>query len=112
MALIVLLLEKSQIDKRLNLALLAGMRTLEIPNRDVAHSYIGLLCQGISDFDHIEPFREDDFFPGTLQIHQVPSSSTLRQRLYMASGKSSGEPILPGSIGNAAGDSGCDTSRH
>ncbi|MCL6598953.1 MAG: IS1380 family transposase [Alicyclobacillus macrosporangiidus] len=94
MALIGLLLEKSQIGKRLNQAPLAGMRTPEIPNRDVAYSYIGLLCQVKSDFDHIEPFREDDFFPDALQIHHVPSSPTLRQRIDMAAGKSGWEPIL------------------
>ncbi len=47
-------------------------------------SYLGLLCQGKSDFDHIEPFRQDDAFAISLDIQVVPSSPTLRQRLVMA----------------------------
>lgn len=46
--------------------------------------HLGLLCQCKSDFDHIEAFREDDFFQLSLGIDQVPSSATLRQRLDMA----------------------------
>jgi hypothetical protein len=51
---------------------------------DVMKSYLGLLCQGKSDFDHIEPFRKDDVFSICLQLQKVPSSPTLRQRLDAA----------------------------
>jgi hypothetical protein len=63
-------------------------------NRDIAYSYLGLLCQGKSDFDHIEPFREDEFFFAALQIDTVPSSPTLRQRLDRAAPKSDWESVI------------------
>ncbi|WDM02985.1 IS1380 family transposase [Alicyclobacillus cycloheptanicus] len=94
MALIGLLLEKTRIGERLNQTRLDGMGTPEISNWDIAHAYIGLLCQGKTDFDHIEPFREDDYFLDALQIQSVPSSPTLRQRIDMAAGKSGWESIL------------------
>ncbi|AKN53804.1 IS1380-Spn1, transposase [Heyndrickxia coagulans] len=50
----------------------------------MAKSYIGLLCQGESDYDNIETFREDAFFALALDIQRVPSSPTLRQRLDQA----------------------------
>ncbi|WP_144463788.1 IS1380 family transposase, partial [Siminovitchia fortis] len=56
-------------------------RNSKISNGDVASSYIGILCQGKSDFDHIEAFREDEFFRYALNVDKVPSSPTLRQRL-------------------------------
>jgi len=59
----------------------------EIPNSDIAKSYIGLLVQGKSDFDDIEAFRGDPFFKKCLDIDKVPSSPTLRQRLDKAIGK-------------------------
>jgi len=49
-----------------------------IPNGDVVSAYIGLLCQSKSDFDQIEPFREDPFFRLSLDLKEVPSSPTLR----------------------------------
>lgn len=52
-----------------------------IPNSDVLIAYLGLLCQGKSDFDAIERFREDRFFGEALGLRAVPSSPTLRQRL-------------------------------
>lgn len=50
-------------------------------NSDIALSMIGLLCQGKSDYDAIEPYRQDKYFPLALSIKKVPSSSRLRQRL-------------------------------
>ena len=52
-----------------------------IPNSDVLIAYLGLLCQGKSDFDAIERFREDRFFGEALGLRAIPSSPTLRQRL-------------------------------
>lgn len=49
---------------------------------DVLRCYIGLLCQGKSDFEAIRPFFEDDeFFAAALGVKNVPSPETLRQRM-------------------------------
>jgi hypothetical protein len=49
------------------------------------------LAQGQSDADHIEAFRDHPFFQHALDLHHVPSSPTLRQRLqHAASGESRG----------------------
>ena len=52
-----------------------------VANSDVLKSYIGLLCQVKSDFEAIEGYREDAFFPAALGLAAVPSASRLRQRL-------------------------------
>ncbi|CAG0967145.1 IS1380 family transposase [Geobacter sp.] len=53
-----------------------------IPTADVLRCYLGLLCQGKSDFEAIRPFWEDDeFFSAALGVQKVPSPETLRQRL-------------------------------
>jgi len=53
-----------------------------IVHSDVLKSYIGLLCQGKSDYEAIEPFRAgDEFFPLAFDIEVLPSCETLRQRL-------------------------------
>lgn len=81
LALVGLLLEKTHLSNRLNAISVPGRTYTEISNRDVAYSYVSLLCQGKSDFDHIEPFRSDEFFSEALCVTAVPSSPTLRQRL-------------------------------
>lgn len=53
-----------------------GIRT-----SDVLKSYVGLLCQGKSDFEAIEAYRNEPFFAQALGVGQVPSAPTLRQRL-------------------------------
>ncbi len=93
LALVGLLLSRTNMKKQLsNIPLLNGIEP-HISNGDVATSYIGLLCQGKSDFDHIEAFREDPFFKQSLGLSNIPSSPTLRQRLDM-SGNSWAETIL------------------
>ncbi len=53
-----------------------------IATSDVIRSYLGLLCQGKSDFAAIRPFFEDDeFFRCSLGLAKVPPPETLRQRL-------------------------------
>lgn len=53
-----------------------------IVTSDVLRSYLGLLCQGKSDFAAIRPFYEGDaFFRASLGLTKVPSPETLRQRL-------------------------------
>ena len=83
LALVGLLLKKTDINDRLNQLKIDGIISPEISNRDIVTAYIGLLCQGKSCYDHIEPFREDIFFRKSLDMKSVPSSSTLRQRLQL-----------------------------
>ena len=53
-----------------------------IATADVLRCYLGLLCQGKSDFEAIRPFWEDDeFFAAALGVKDVPSPETLRQRM-------------------------------
>lgn len=53
-----------------------------IATADVLRCYLGLLCQGKSDFEAIRPFWEDDeFFAAALGVQDVPSPETLRQRM-------------------------------
>lgn len=84
LALVGLLVSKTQLNQRLNPLVFPGALCPHIQNGDIARSYIGLLCQGKNDFDHIEPFRDDEFFAQSLMIKNVPSSPTLRQRLDIA----------------------------
>jgi hypothetical protein len=79
------LLNQTNLASRLNAYRLPDIsRNPVCSNADVAKSYIGLLCQGKSDYDNIETFREDAFFALALDIQRVPSSPTLRQRLDQA----------------------------
>jgi len=78
------LLSHTKLTRRLNQSVVKEMESPYHSHSDVVKSYIGLLCQGKSDFDHIEPFREDDAFPVCMQVNKVPSSPTLRQRLDAA----------------------------
>ncbi len=80
--LIGLLLSKSKLSERFTLLKIPEIRSIPgILNGDIIHSYIGLLSQSKNDFEYIEGFREDPFFSLALDIHTVPSSPTLRQRL-------------------------------
>jgi hypothetical protein len=78
------LLSHTRLPQRLNRSVVKGMENPIHVNGDVMKSYLGLLCQGKSDFDHIEPFRKDTVFQTCLGIRKVPSSPTLRQRLDAA----------------------------
>ena len=53
-----------------------GMRT-----SDMVKSMVGLLSLGQSDFEAIEPFRNDRFFKEALGLSKVSSSAWMRQRL-------------------------------
>ncbi len=88
------LLRKTKLRSRLNATRLAGRPEPEISHGDVAASYIGLLCQGKNDFDHIEAHREDDFFRRAMGVRAAPSSPTLRQRLDEAAGRAGWEEIV------------------
>lgn len=84
LALVGVLLSQTKLSQRLNPMVFPGALCPRIQNGDVVKSYIGLLCQGKNDFDHIEQFRNDKFFAQSLMIKSVPSSPTLRQRLDIA----------------------------
>ena len=88
LALVGLLLSHTQLAKRLIRYPLAGVANPNVSHPDVLFAYLGLLCQGKSDFDHIEPFRQDRFFAKALGVKRVPSSPTLRQRLDLAAASS------------------------
>lgn len=84
----------TELHRRLNQSNLKELRFPIHSHGDVMKSYLGLLCQGKSDFDHIEPFRNDGVFKICMQLREVPSSPTLRQRLDMAAGGANWEQIL------------------
>ena len=65
----------------------------DFSHRNVAVSYIGLLAQGKSDFDHMEAYREDLFFEFSLGVPRVPSSATVRQRLDQATARDAHPPV-------------------
>ncbi len=56
------LFDHTRLKQRLNRTTVSGMETPIHSHGDVMVSYLGLLCQGKSDFDHIEPFRKDTVF--------------------------------------------------
>ena len=81
LSLIGLLLEKTDFARRLNETKLKENAEPEIANSDVIFAYLGLLCQGKSDFDAIrEMFSDEEFYCRALGIKDIPSSETLRQR--------------------------------
>jgi len=84
LALVGALLNRTALKLRLDKTKVPGVSTPQITHGEVGTAYIGLLCQGKSDFDHIEPFREDNFFALVLNLKDTPSSPTFRQRLDMA----------------------------
>jgi hypothetical protein len=88
------LLAKTRLEERLNAVVVPGRVAPHVSNAEVAFAYVGLLCQGKSDFDHIEPFRKDRFFGLSLGLREVPSSPTLRQRLDLAASGADWPAIL------------------
>jgi hypothetical protein len=64
-----------------------------ITTGDVALTYTGLLCQAQPEFEAAEQFREDEYFAASLGIKNVPSCSTLRQRMDFIGEKHKDETI-------------------
>jgi len=83
LALVGMALKHTELDRRINKIQLPKLKgSPDISHSDVIRSYVGLLCQGKHAFEAIEDFRgEEPFFDHALDINQVPSCSTLRQRL-------------------------------
>ena len=75
------LLALTKLKQRLNQTRVEENVHPAISHGDVVFAYLGLLCQGKSDFDQIEALREDEWFWRSLDLKVVPSSPTLRQRL-------------------------------
>jgi hypothetical protein len=86
LALIGALLNKTNLDERLNAVFLPDHPRPDISHGTIAKSMIGLLCLGKPDFEAIEAFRADPFFSTSLEVTPVPSEGTLRQRLNDAEG--------------------------
>jgi hypothetical protein len=74
------MLDRTQLNKRLNQTVIDHVKVPLISNADNVRAYVGLLCQGKSDIDHIEPYRKDRFFPQALGIRKMTSAPTMRQR--------------------------------
>ena len=77
------MLKGSQLASKLNrIELPKAKQEPQISHNDVMVSYIGLLGLGQSDYEAIEPFRDDEAgFKLLLDLAAVPSCATLRQRL-------------------------------
>ncbi len=77
------MLKGSQLAPKLNrIELPKAKQEPQISHNDVVVSYIGLLGLGQSDYETIEPFRDDEAgFKLLLDLAAVPSCATLRQRL-------------------------------
>lgn len=85
LALTGLLLDRTNLIRRISEVLLPAYPCPKIVHGDVIKSVIGLLTLGKTHYDDIEQFREDPFFKASLNLGAVPSSSTIRQRLDDAS---------------------------
>ena len=77
-----LLLNKTDLKKRVDLIKTRENEMPQIKNSNVIISYLGLLCQGKSDFEDIREMQEDpQFHEYALNINRIPSSETMRQRM-------------------------------
>lgn len=65
----------------------------QIPNSDVLLTYIGLLCQGKTQYDAVREIDDDpEFYQLTLGLKgDIPSAETLRQRLNEIGGSLHGD---------------------
>jgi hypothetical protein len=82
-----LILQNIHLKERLNAIKLKDNAMPQIKNGDVANAYLGLLCQGKSDFEAIREMAADpEFYKLALNIDDIPSSETLRQRMDLVNG--------------------------
>jgi hypothetical protein len=80
MLLVGALLEKTNLALKLNE--LKKPPNTEHQNAVCVFPYIGLLCQGKTEYDDINEMHEDkDFYRHALYINTIPSEATMRQRL-------------------------------
>ncbi|MCL6507138.1 MAG: IS1380 family transposase, partial [Bryobacteraceae bacterium] len=73
LALVGILLQDSQLRRRIDALRVEGCARPEVPHGDVVAAMIGLLCLGKSDFNDIEGFRGDELFRHALGLRQIPS---------------------------------------
>lgn len=84
LSLVGMLLGKSELVKRCNRASVSRKRSQpQIKNGDILLTYIGLLCQGKTDFEAVKELEEDEgCYRLSLGIARaLPSAETLRQRM-------------------------------
>lgn len=84
LALVGMLLGKSELVKRCNRASVSAKRSQpQIKNGDILLTYIGLLCQGKTEYEAVKELEEDpECYKLTLGITRaLPSAETLRQRM-------------------------------
>ena len=74
------LLLKTKLGELLNR--LGKPSTVKHQNANCVIPYIGLLCQGKTDYEDVREMQEDaSFYCQALQINTIPSAETVRQRL-------------------------------
>ncbi|CAM4444493.1 IS1380 family transposase [Paenibacillus tarimensis] len=88
------LLAETKLVSRLNRSKVDHIKVPLISHSDNVIAYLGLLCQGKSDFDHIEPHRKDRSFAKALGIRKMTTSPTMRQRFDQAAPTELWQPIL------------------
>lgn len=88
------LLTDTHLNKRLNFTKVGDTHISAISHADNFRAFIGLLCQGKNDFDHIEPFRKDAIFSKALGIRKLTSSPTMRQRFDQAAPSGEWQTII------------------
>jgi len=84
LSLVGMLLGKSDFVKRCNRATVSQKRSQpQIKNGDILLTYIGLLCQGKTDYEAVKEMAEDpEYYKLSLGITRaIPSAETLRQRM-------------------------------
>jgi len=67
--------------KKLNTMKFDKVKSGTMSHLDIAKSFAGLLSLGKTDYADIEIYRKDQFFKDSLNLSNVPSEETLRQRL-------------------------------
>lgn len=67
-----------------------------VAEKDILRCLCGLISIGKTGFDHIRPFKEDEYFVKTLGISRMPSEATLRQRFEAMSLDRKVHDALPG----------------
>ena len=78
------MLGKSDLVKRCNRMSITDKRSQpQIKNGDILLTYIGLLCQGKTEYDAVrEMFDDPEYYKLALGItREIPSAETLRQRM-------------------------------
>jgi hypothetical protein len=80
------LLGKSGLDREVNRVRVGGTVFPDYSNSACLRSYIGVLAEGRTAFEEIEPHRGGALFREALDLPAVPSSPTVRQRLDNSAG--------------------------